>query len=238
LSLGADIVVNTDGDNQYPQAMIGELIKPILENRAEIVIGDRQTHTIDHFSFIKKQLQKIGTAVVNFAAGTNIPDAASGFRAYSKEALLVINTVTTFSYVIETTIQAGNKRLKIVSIPITTNPKLRESRLFNSTPEHVYKSAITIIRAYLMYKPYVLFMPLAALFLIGGLVPFVRYFYIIEFDTRQGSHLQSLLLGAVLLMGSFLAFALGIIADLIRVNRALNEKSLEYDKRQMLNIKF
>jgi len=237
LSLGADIVVNTDGDNQYPQDKIPELIKPILDGEAEIVIADRQTHKIAHFSFTKKLLQRLGTKVVNFAAGTDIPDAASGFRAYSKESLLLINTVTTFSYVIETTIQAGNKRLAIKSIPVDTNPKLRESRLFKSTPEHVFKSGVTVVRAYIMYKPFVIFSSLATILFVGGLIPFVRYF-ILRLDHNTGNHLQSLLIGAVLFIGAFLALALGVIADLIRINRALNEKSLEYSKRQMLNIKF
>jgi hypothetical protein len=150
---------------------------------------------------------------------------------------LVLNTVTNFSYVIETTIQAGYKRLAIKSIPVSTNPKLRESRLFKSTPEHVFKSGITIIRAYLMYKPYILFMPLTAILFIGGLFPFIRYLYFVV-NGERGSHIQSLLLGAVLLISAFLSLALGIIADLIRTNRALTEKSLEYNKRNLLNIKF
>lgn len=237
LSLGADIVVNTDGDNVFPQNKIADLIKPILLGQADIVIADRRTHTIKHFSSTKKLLQKIGTKVVNFAAGTNIPDAACGFRAYSKESLLVINTVTSFSYVIETTIQAGNKHLAIKSIPITTNPPSRESRLFKSNTEHVFKSAIAIIRAYLMYKPYVLFMPLAGILFLGGLAPFIRLLYIV-INKGHGNHLQSLLVGVVLLIISFLTFVLGVIADLIRINRALNEKALEYSKRQLLNIKF
>ena len=130
LEIGADIVVNTDGDNQYPQAKIPELIKPIVEGRADIVIADRQTQEIAHFSPFKKFLQRVGSEVVNKAAGTELPDAVSGFRAYSRESLLRLNTITRFSYCTETIIQAGNKGLHIESIPIETNPKLRESRLF------------------------------------------------------------------------------------------------------------
>ena len=147
LSIGADIVVNTDGDNQYPQARIKDLVRPILDQQADIVVADRQTHTIEHFSLFKKLLQRFGSRVVNIAAGTNVNDAPSGFRAYSKESLLRLNTITRFSYTMETIIQAGNKGLSIASVPVTTNPKLRESRLFNSTWEHVRKSAVTIIRA-------------------------------------------------------------------------------------------
>ncbi len=140
LELGADILVSTDGDNQYPQERIPDLVRPIVERRADLVIADRQTHLIEHFSPLKKLLQRVGSAAVNRAAGTELPDAASGFRAYSRESLMVLNTITRFSYCMETIIQAGNKRLKIDSIAITTNPKSRESRLFRSTPEHVAKS--------------------------------------------------------------------------------------------------
>ncbi len=147
LELGADIVVNTDGDNQYPQDKIGELVQPIIAGQADIVVADRQTSKIAHFSPMKKLLQRFGSYVVNKAAGTKIPDAASGFRAYSRNSLLRINVVTSFSYCMETIIQAGNKRIPITSIPITTNAKTRESRLFKSTWEQVVKKSSAIIRA-------------------------------------------------------------------------------------------
>src|SRR5438270_249407 len=147
LELDADIVVNTDGDNQYPQNRIGDLVQPILNGEADIVIADRQTQKIEHFSFTKKLLQRVGSRVVSRAAGIELPDAASGFRAYSRESLLRLNTITRFSYCTETIIQAGNKGLHIVSVPVDTNPKTRESRLFGSTSEHVRKSALTIVRA-------------------------------------------------------------------------------------------
>ena len=176
MELGADIVVNTDGDNQYPSNRIGELVQPIIAGKADIVIGDRQTHTIKHFSAFKKWLQKVGSKVVNIAAGTDLPDAASGFRAYSRDSLIKLNTITRFSYCMETIIQAGNKHMAIASIPIKTNPKTRESRLFKSNFEHVIKSASAITRAYIMYRPNMVFITGGVIFLIAGLIPFVRFF--------------------------------------------------------------
>ncbi len=227
LELGADIVVNTDGDNQYPQDRIPDLIQPILHGKAEIVIADRQTVKIAHFSPLKKLLQHFGSWVVNKAAGTNIPDAASGFRAYSKSALLRLNIITQFSYCMETTIQAGNKRIPIVSVPVTTNAKTRESRLFKSTWQHVFKSMSAIIRAYVMYRPYVVVGTIGTILAVAGLVPFVRYAYFFIADNHPGAHLQSLILGSALLVGAFLCLALGVIADLIRTNRILHEETLE-----------
>jgi glycosyltransferase involved in cell wall biosynthesis len=233
LELGADILVNTDGDNQYPSERIADLVQPILEGRADIVVADRQTHTIEHFSPAKKMLQKIGSDVVNVAAGTELPDAASGFRAYSREAMIRLNTVTTFSYCMETIIQAGNKRLAIASIPVTTNARTRDSRLFKRTSEHVLKSAATIIRAYIMYKPMMLFTVAGGVLFVGAMIPFVRFLYLLLFtdDSAGNHHIQSLVAGAVLIIASFLSFALGVIADLIRINRILIEDSLEQEKR-------
>lgn len=229
LTHGADVLVNTDGDNQYPQSEIPKLVEPIRTGQADIVIGDRQTHKIAHFSRGKKLLQKIGSRVVNRAAGTKIPDAASGFRAYSRTALLKLNLVTKFSYTMETIIQAGYKRLAIESVRIRTNPKTRESRLFKSTPEHVAKSAAAIIRSFLMYKPYAFFGTLGAILGIAGLIPFVRYITI-SILGLPGELIQSLLLGVSLLTASLLAFALGVIADLIRINRQLIEDGLALQK--------
>ncbi|MBW3568503.1 glycosyltransferase family 2 protein [Candidatus Parcubacteria bacterium] len=234
LQLGADIVVNTDGDNQYPQDRIGDLVQPILNGRAEIVIGDRQTQTIKHFSPLKKFFQRLGSAVVNKAAGTSLPDAASGFRAYSKESLYRLNVITQFSYCMETIIQAGNKRIPIESIKISTNPKTRESRLFKSIWQHMYKSAAAITRSYIMYRPHLIFISLGTVFLIGGLIPFIRY-AILFFGGDKGDHIQSLLLGAVLLFASTIAFALAVMADLIRTNRALIEDTLERTKKAQLS---
>jgi glycosyltransferase involved in cell wall biosynthesis len=229
LELDADILVNTDGDNQYPQERIADLVQPIIGGTADIVIADRQVHLVEHFSAAKKLLQKFGSRIVNMAAGTDLPDAASGFRAYSRESLMVLNTITRFSYCMETIIQAGNKQLKIESIPVTTNAKTRESRLFRTTHEHVYKSALAIIRAFIMYKPYVVFAWLTIFFGVLGLVPFVRYAVLMANGT-QGGHLQSLIVGAVLLVLSFLSLMLAVIADLIRTNRILIEDTLEHTR--------
>lgn len=231
LELGADIIVNTDGDNQYPQERIADLVQPILAGQADIVIADRQTQKIAHFSPFKKLLQRVGSAIVNKAAGTDLPDAASGFRAYSKEATLVLNTITRFSYCMETIIQAGNKKLAIASIAVETNPKLRESRLFKSMHEHVYKSAAAIIRAYIMYKPYVIFGWLGGGLAVIGIIPFARYVYLTLTEGSAGGHLQSLILGSILLIAAFLCFVLNIVADLIRINRILIEQNLEHTKR-------
>jgi glycosyltransferase involved in cell wall biosynthesis len=231
LELGADIVVNTDGDNQYPQKRIPDLVRPIIEGKADIVIADRQTKKIAHFSPAKKLLQRIGSHVVNVAAGTDLPDAASGFRAYSREALLELNPISSFSYCMETIIQAGNKRLAITSIPITTNRKTRESRLFKSTWEHVRKSAGAIIRAYIMYRPHVVFGWTAAILFIIGALPFARFLYLSATDSGGRGHLQSLIIGMLLLMASFLCLVLMVIADLIRTNRTLLEQNLEHTKR-------
>lgn len=230
LNQGADIIVNTDGDDQYPGSAIPALVAPILSGKAEIVIADRQVQQIAHFSPTKKLLQRTGTWVLNQAAGTDLPDAPSGFRAYSREAAFRLNVVTRFSYAMETIIQAGNKKLAIVSVPITVNPKTRESRLFNSNAEHVMRSGAAIVRAFLMYRPLTLFISLGWLLLLSGLIPFVRYLY---FATHGGGagHLQSLVLGTVLLVAALVSFTLGVIADLIRINRILIEDSLELTKR-------
>jgi glycosyltransferase involved in cell wall biosynthesis len=226
LAHGADIVVNTDGDNQYPQDRIGDLVRPILNGEAEIVIGDRQTAKIAHFSPFKKLMQRFGSYIVNKAAGTKLPDAASGFRAYSKDSLMRINIVTQFSYCMETIIQAGNKRIPITSIPVETNPKTRESRLFKNIWQHMFKSGSAIIRSYIMYRPHLIFISLGTTLLIGGLLPFIRYAYF-YFNNDTGDHIQSLLFGAVLLFASIIAFALAVLADLIRTNRTLLEDTLE-----------
>lgn len=229
LDIGADIIVHTDGDNQYPGDRIPDLIAPILAGKADMVIADRQTATIKHFSPVKKLLQRFGTWVLNQAANTKVPDAPSGFRAYSRDAAMRLNTVTTFSYAMETLIQAGNKQLAITSVKIVTNPKTRESRLFKSSWEHVNKSGAAILRAFLMYRPYAFFGTLGTILLVVGLIPFVRYLYLI-FTSAPGAHLQSLILGSVLLVASFIAFTLGVVADLIRINRILIEQSLEHQK--------
>lgn len=230
LELSADILVNTDGDNQYPSEKIADLVQPIIKGKAEIVVADRQTAKIAHFSPLKKLLQRFGSWVVNKAAGTDLPDAASGFRAYSRESLYRLTIVTKFSYCMETIIQAGNKRLAITSIPIVTNKKTRESRLFSSMWQHVFESGTAITRAYLMYRPYTIFLTGGFTLVVLGLVPFVRYIYFLSINTH-GQHLQSLIVGMVLLSAASISFALAIIADIIRTNRILIEESIEQQKR-------
>lgn len=239
LSHGADIVVNTDGDNQYPQDKIADLVMPIVDGKADITIGDRQTHKIAHFSRYKKFMQKFGTSVVNIAANSNLPDAPSGFRAYSRAALYRLNVVTQFSYTMETIIQAGNKRLHTVSVPIDTNEKTRESRLFKSNFQHMKKSSEAIIRSYIMFKPVQVFGWVGGVLFVLGLIPFIRYaiFALFIHDGSRG-HLQSLVIGITLLVAGLLSLALGIIADLLRTNRILMEdllervKHIQYDSSQ------
>jgi glycosyltransferase involved in cell wall biosynthesis len=234
MELGADILVLTDGDNQYPQERIPDLIRPVLEREADIVIADRQVQTIDHFSPTKKFLQKFGTKVSNTAAGTNIPDATSGFRAYSKEAAIKLNLVGKFNFAMESTMQASHKNLSIATIKITTNPKTRESRLFNSIWEHVRKSAVALMNAYVMYRPFMVFLTIGFILFIGGMLPFVHFLYV-YITTRNpfgAHHLQSLIIGTVLLNASFTSFTLGIVANLIRINRSLIEDVLEEQRRQ------
>ena len=226
LQHGADIVVNTDGDNQYPQQSIAELVQPLIRGEADIAIGDRQTKTIEHFSPFKKVMQSFGSKVVNYAAETDLPDAASGFRAYSRESLIRLNVVTQFSYCMETIIQAGNKRLRIASVPIKTNPKTRESRLFSNIFQHMARSGQAIIRSYLIFKPYAVFTTLAALFAIAAAVPFVRF--LILFSTGNGAgNIQSLVFGVGMLVASLLCVALLVISDMLRTNRVLLEDAME-----------
>lgn len=222
LKHGADIVVNTDGDNQYPQERIADLVKPIIDGEADIVIGDRQTATIAHFSGFKKLMQRFGSWVVNRAAGTDLPDAASGFRAYSKDSLVKLNIVTQFSYCMETIIQAGNKRLRIASVQIETNKKTRESRLFKNIWQHMAKSGQAILRSYIMFKPHTIFVTLGLVFLVLGAIPFIR-FLIFSLMGEGDGHLQSLVFGSAALVGSLLSFALLVIADLQKTNRILLE---------------
>ncbi|MDT0183329.1 glycosyltransferase family 2 protein [Microbacterium sp. ARD31] len=226
LQHGADIVVNTDGDNQYPQERIADLVQPILHGEADIVIGDRQTKTIAHFSAFKKLMQGVGSGVVNFAAETKLPDAASGFRAYSRESLIRLNIVTQFSYCMETIIQAGNKRLRIASVPVKTNPKTRESRLFDNMFQHMGRSAQAIMRSYIMFKPHVVFLTLALLFFVGAAIPFGR-FLVLTWLGIAGDHIQSLIFGSAMLVGALLSLALTVISDMLRTNRTLLEDSLE-----------
>lgn len=226
LAHGADILVNTDGDNQYPQERIGDLVQPILSGDADIVVADRQTRTIAHFSPFKRRMQAVGSAVVNRAASTDLPDAASGFRAYSASSLMRLNIVTDFSYCMETIIQAGHKRMAIASIPVVTNEKTRESRLFKNIWQHMGKSASAIMRSFIMFKPHAFFGLVGTVLLLLGLIPFVRFLVLVAIGDG-GGHVQSLIFGTALLVGALFSYALLIIADLQRTNRVLMEETLE-----------
>ncbi|NNU27565.1 glycosyltransferase family 2 protein [Isoptericola sediminis] len=226
LAHGADVVVNTDGDNQYPSNRVGDLAAPILAGEADIVVADRQTATIEHFSPFKKRMQRLGSRVVSAAANTSLPDAASGFRAYSRAALLRLNVITQFSYTMETIIQAGNKHLRIVSVPVVTNAKTRESRLFRNIWQHMGRSARAIVRSSIMFRPHLVFLTLAALFFLASAVPAVRF--LVFFAQGEGDgHVQSLIFAAAMLVGTLLCLALLVLADLQRTNRILVEDTLE-----------
>ena len=225
LKLGADIIVNTDGDNQYPGESIADLIEPILKGEADMVVGDRQTNEIEHFSFLKKQLQSLGSWVVRHVSETEVPDAPSGFRAFSKEAALRMNVISKFSYTLETIIQAGKKNLAISSVPVRTNKKLRQSRLFSSIPKYLKQSLSTIMRIYTMYEPLKTFSYIGGAIFFVGLIISMRFIYF-YFTGNGGGHIQSLIFSAVLLMIGFQVIMMGWVADLIGGLRRLVEDSL------------
>jgi glycosyltransferase involved in cell wall biosynthesis len=230
LRRGADIIVNTDGDNQYCGADIPKLIAPILEGRADIVVGDRQTHTIPHFSLFKKFLQKMGSRVIRRLSNTTVPDAVSGFRAMSRDAALHLNIVSPFSYTIEMLIQAGRKYMSVESVPIRTNPMTRKSRLFASIPKFLERSLTTMVRMYSMYRPLKVFFAIGLVITLLGTVPVLRFLYFYISGNGAG-HIQSLVLGGALLVIGFMAFMIGLIADLISFNRQLVEMTLEKVRR-------
>lgn len=230
LSLGADIIVNTDADNQYNAADIEKLIEPILRGEADIVIGDRNVDSIEHFSFLKRKLQRLGSWVVRQVSGTKIPDATSGFRAFSREAALRINVLTDFTYTLETIISAGKKRMAIRHVPVRTNPMLRESRLFHNMWDYIKKSIVTIIRIYTHYEPLKIFFYIGGSVFSVGLAISLRFLYYFIFGNSQG-HIQSLILSAVLLIVGFQIFLIGLVSDLIFGNRKILEEILYRQKR-------
>jgi glycosyltransferase involved in cell wall biosynthesis len=230
LKLGADIIVNTDGDNQYAGWDIPKLIQPILDGNAELVVGDRQTDKVDHFSKRKKLLQRFGSRAVGRLAGVDIPDAVSGFRAISREAALKLNIVSSFSYTTEMLIQAGKKHMAIASVPVETNQKTRESRLFKSIPSFIQKQLSTMVRMYAMYQPLRVCFYVGTILGLIGLFPIVRF--IILYATGNGAgHIQSLVIGGVFLVLGFIAYMFGIIADIVNFNRHLIEITLEKVRR-------
>ena len=234
LRLGADIVVNTDGDNQYCGADLPALVEPILEGRADIVIGDRQVQNNPNFGKWKKRFQALGSATVRTLSGTRVPDAVSGFRAISREAGLRLNIISPFSYTTEMIIQAGNKNMTIVSVPVRTNPVYRQSRLFRSIPQFISQQAVSIVRMYAMYRPMRFFFILGSVVTAIGLVPTLRFLFF-YFSGDGDGHVQSLVLGGVTLMLGFLLFVTGLLSDLISHNRRLAEMSLEIQRRMALD---
>lgn len=222
LKLNADIIVNTDGDNQYCGKNIADLIKPIVEGKADMVVGDRQVNGIPHFSFMKKKLQNLGSWVVQHVSDTSIPDTTSGFRAFSREAALRMNVVSRFTYTLETIIQAGRNNVAIASVPVTTNPKLRESRLFRSIPRYLKRSIATIFRIYTMYEPLKTFAMIGVSVFSVGMLFSLRFLYF-YFTGGGAGHIQSLILSAVLMLIGFQVGMIGLLADLIRANRCLIE---------------
>ena len=234
LKLGADIIVNTDGDNQYAGRDIPKLVRPILDGRADLVIGDRQTASIPHFSPLKKFFQWLGSNIVRrLSGGLDVPDAVSGFRAITRDAAFSINIVSSFSYTIEMLIQAGKKRLAVTSVPIHTNEVTRESRLFTGVPSFILKSGTTVLRMFTMYKPLQVFSIIGLLLMLIGLVPVVR-FLVFYFSGEGAGHIQSLVIGGAFIVIGFITFVIALLADLINFNRRLLEITLEKTRRMEL----
>lgn len=229
INLGADIIVNTDADNQYDATCISDLIKPILSRKAEIVIGARQTDRISHFSAVKKMLQKIGSWVVRLASKTDIPDAPSGFRAFTRDAALKLNVFNQFTYTLETIIQAGQKNIPITWVPIRTNMDVRPSRLVKSTAYYIRKSFITIVRIFVVYKPFRFFLTVGTVLCALGFIIGLRFLWYFLFGSGTG-HVQSLILASILIGVGFQVLMVAFIADLLSVNRRLLEE-LQYRQR-------
>jgi glycosyltransferase involved in cell wall biosynthesis len=228
---GADIVVNTDGDNQYPGKFIPALVQAIIDWESDFVMGNRQTKNIKHFSPIKKFFQWLGSMLVRFFSGTSVPDSVSWFRAYSREALLRINVTSDFSYAVDTLVQAGSKRIKISYIPMTTNKPTRPSRLFKNIWQHMYKTFSILLRVYAMYNPMRLFFSFASIFFIFGVIGMVRFTYFYFTIDGATGHVQSLIVSWAFLTIATIFFALGIIGDLIAKNRRLIEDNLYFTKK-------
>ena len=219
---GADIIVNTDADNQYCGDDIEKLIKPIMDRTADIVIGERPIDDIEGFSFIKKKLQRFGSWVVRKASRTDIPDAPSGFRAFSRNAAMRMNVNNEYTYTLETIVQAGRNKMAITSVPIRTNPELRKSRLFSSIGSYIKKSMLTILRAFLMYRSLFVFTCIAAVFFAMGMILGIRYLVFVIQGSGNG-HVQSVILAMLFIMISVQSFMMGLQADIISANRKILE---------------
>ncbi len=235
LKLGADVIVNTDADNQYYGADIALLVEPILAGRADMVIGDRQTDTIEHFSPIKKRLQKLGSWVVRQASETDVPDTTSGFRAYNREAALQMAVVSRFTYTLETIIQAGKLLVAVEDVPIRTNPQTRESRLFPSTWSYVRRNSISIFRIYAQYEPMRVFFTAAVILFVAALVPFTL-FLVAWIQGDGAGHVQSLILGSVLFNAAVVMGALAVIGDLLHAQRIMSQRIFERVRRVELEL--
>jgi len=235
LKLGADVIVNTDGDNQYNASDIPRLVAPILRGDADLVIGDREVKSIEHFSPVKKALQRLGSWVVRRASGTAVPDTTSGFRAYNREAALQVQVVSRFTYTLETVIQAGKMLVAIDHVSIRTNPKQRDSRLFNSVSSYVRTNAASIFRIYTMYEPLRVFLVAAALVGLLAMIVWGRFFILFIEGNGQG-HVQSVVLGAMLFVVAVQLAALGVIGDLLASNRVLIQRALERTRRIELKL--
>ena len=233
LERGADIIVNTDADNQYRGDSIQALVRPILEGKADIVVGDRQIWQHPEFGFARKCLQTIGSRVVGQLASTVVPDVTSGFRAYSREAAIHLNVLSDYTYTHETIIQAGLDGLSIVSVPVEVNPAVRPSRLFDSVPSYLRRGGVAILRIYTFYRSLRVFFCMAAVPFLAGCALSIRFLYF-YFTGRGSGHVQSLILAAVLLNLSFVLFILGVLADLVGFNRRLIEEILVRVRRSAL----
>lgn len=234
LRLGADIIVNTDGDNQYPGRYIPDLVRPILDGTADMVIGDRRPSTIAQFSPMKRLFHRWGSAVVRFVSDTDVPDAPSGFRAISREAALRMHVLTGYTYTLETIIQAGKRRLPIRHIVIQTNAKTRESRLMRSTLQYVLRSVVTLLRLFLLYEPLKTFAYLSVPFFLVGGVLWLRYaLLVVQQEVTRGSNIQSVVVGAVAILIGFLVLAIGLLGEILAASRRLQEEILYYLKRDL-----
>ncbi|MFW5807881.1 MAG: glycosyltransferase family 2 protein [Spirochaetota bacterium] len=230
LANGADIMVNTDADNQYPSRFIGELCRPVVDGTADVVIGNRQTWKIRHFSPVKKFFQWFGSLMVRKLTGSDVRDTVSGFRAYSRESLLRLNVQTRFSYVLDTIMQCSVKNLKMASVDIETNRPTRKSRLFKNMLQHMIKSGGNLINIYIIYMPFMTFLTIAVLLFIPSFLIMGRFVYFFIQDGGFG-HVQSLIASAMLFLSGVLFLVLGIIANLIKVNRQLVEETLYLQKK-------
>jgi glycosyltransferase involved in cell wall biosynthesis len=236
LKLGADVVVNTDADNQYDARDIPKLVEPIVAGNADMVVGDRQVMEIEHFSPLKKRLQRLGSEVVRRASNTDVPDTTSGFRAYNREAAIQMSVVSKFTYTLETIIQAGKLLVAIDHVPIRTNEKTRESRLFPSMWSYVRRNALSIFRIYATYEPLRIFMSVAAVVAFAALVVWGRWAYFGIFEGDSAGHVQSLILGAVLFNAAMVLAAMGVLGDILAAQRTMTQRVYERVRRIELRL--